>query len=152
MKTQTLIAYGIFLLSMLLPSVSFAADCVAERFPDRFHTEQQVRDMVQPLLPVSKRINKRKTLVLESVSVSRDGCDLTLTFNGKLERKIRKDPSATVSMATTMGLDDLCVLEDLRVSHVNISSTPGWVDRWARDKANDIVKEKFPGKCLDVGA
>lgn len=152
MKTHPIFTLVALMFVLFLPSHSFAADCLAERFPDRFHTEQQIRDLVQPVLPVYKRINKRKTLVLETVSVSRDGCDLALTFHGKLKRKIRKDPSATVVMKTTMGADDLCVLEDLRVSHVNISSTPGWVDNWVRDKANDIVKERFTGKCLSPGS
>ncbi len=150
MKYSLLFLMMTALFSLTAPSVSFAADCVAERFPDRFHTDQMIRSKIQPVLPISKRINKRKTLVLESVSSSRDGCNLTVTFKGKLKRKIRKDPRATVKMTTTMGRDDLCVLEDLRVSSVSISSTPRWVDRWVRNKVNDSIEKQFKGICLDL--
>ena len=128
MKTHPVFTIVALMFVLFWPSHSFAADCLAERFPDRFHTEQQIRDLVQPVLPVYKRINKRKTLVLETVSVSRDGCDLSLTFHGKLKRKIRKDPSATVVMKTTMGVDDLFGERRAASRHADDEDVPAAID------------------------
>ena len=135
---------------LCLPGISHARnDCLAETLPSRVNGST-IDALVERKLPVSKKINKRKTVRLDSVDASISGCKLTLTFAGELERKLLKDRGFMIDMSTTMRSADRCVLKGLSVDKVDIKRIPKFVDKKVQKALDDLVAEKLADQCLDI--